>query len=77
MYKIKTKQTPTYKNKSSTMGRLVPTLEAKPEPMSAMLGPIIAMGGFYQAACNEGFGEYYASENPENALNNPKDAKKI
>lgn len=76
MYKIKTLPKPVYKNKSGTIGRLAPTLEAKPEPISAMLGPIIAIGGFYQAACNEGFGEYYAGEDPTNAINKPRYAKK-
>jgi hypothetical protein len=78
VYKIKITQAqgPAYKNKSGVIGRLAPTLEAKPEPISVMLGPIIALGGFYQAACNEGFGEYYAREDPTNALNKPKGAKK-
>lgn len=46
VYKIKITpaQEPVYKNKSGTIGRLTPTLEAKPEPISAMLGPIIALG---------------------------------
>lgn len=79
MYKIKIRQKPTYKNKFGAMGRLTPTLEAKPEPITAMLGPIIAVGGFYQVACNEGFGEYYAKGkvDPTIALNKPKDTRRV